>query len=137
MHDSRFTKSSTKEKDNMKDDLKNENLKDDTDNEVERNYNIPMDMNIGMEPFINFNTNTFPDMGMIITHLMIQLLILSSYLIPHPCHVNFFSMCLTNIFLQSSSKDVKLKNLNVARSLYISNQEKEINERDWRTFNFI
>ena len=126
MHDSRFTKSSTKEKHNMKDDLKNENLKDDTDNEVDRNYNIPMDMNIGMEPFINFNTNTFPDMGMIITHLMIQLLILSSYSIPHLCHVNFFSMSyLTNIFLQSSSKDVKLKNLECCKILiHIQSRER-------------
>ena len=49
MHDSRFITSSTKENDNMNDDLQRSNLKGDKYNEVERN-NIHMDVNIGMEP---------------------------------------------------------------------------------------
>ena len=52
MHNSRFTKSSTKENDNMNDDLQHENLKGDTYNEVKRN-DILMDVNIDMEPFTN------------------------------------------------------------------------------------
>ena len=48
MHDTRFTKSSTKEKNNnMAFDFQTEIFEDVTDDEVERN-DIPMDVNIGM-----------------------------------------------------------------------------------------
>ena len=49
MHDSRFTTFSTKENDNMNDDLQHSNLKGDAYDEVERD-DIHMDVNIGMEP---------------------------------------------------------------------------------------
>ena len=54
MHDTRFTKSSTKEKDNMGFDFQTGIFQDVIDDEVERN-DIPMDVNIGMEASRNLH----------------------------------------------------------------------------------
>ena len=55
MHDTRFTKSNTKEKDeNMGFDFQTRIFEDVTDDEVERN-DIPTDVNIGMEAFKTFS----------------------------------------------------------------------------------